>query len=345
MSGPTSWHSYPKLFAFGHRALAELLLDDVIVEEKVDGSQFSFGMFPETLLDHDGDVAGYGAYMLKVRSKGVQMEPNAPEKMFMKAVSAVRGVEHLLVPGWTYRAEYLAKPKHNTLAYDRHPANHLAIFDINPSEESYLRPGDKAAEAARLGFEAVPLLYQGRIESADQIRAMLERTSFLGGQKVEGVVVKNYARFGTDKKALMGKYVSEQFKEAHTGAWKESNPGKQDVVQKLIEGLATQARWMKAVQHLRERGALTDSPKDIGALIKEVQQDTKDECGQDIVEALVRWAEPHILRGVVRGLPDWYKEELLKKQFELPETLPEGATFNFEPGDGSITVNRKEAAA
>lgn len=23
----------------------------------------------------------------------------------------------------------------------------------------------------------------------------------------------------------------------------------------------------------------------------------------------------------------------------LPATLPEGATFNFEPGDGSITVN------
>lgn len=26
----------------------------------------------------------------------------------------------------------------------------------------------------------------------------------------------------------------------------------------------------------------------------------------------------------------------------LPDELPEGATFNFEPGDGNITVNKKK---
>jgi hypothetical protein len=29
----------------------------------------------------------------------------------------------------------------------------------------------------------------------------------------------------------------------------------------------------------------------------------------------------------------------IPKQSELPDTLPDGATFNFEPGDGSITIN------
>ena len=37
-----SWHSYPSTFALGHKALAELLLDPVLVEEKIDGSQFSW---------------------------------------------------------------------------------------------------------------------------------------------------------------------------------------------------------------------------------------------------------------------------------------------------------------
>lgn len=37
----TSWHSYPSIYALGHRALGELFLDPVVVEEKVDGSQFS----------------------------------------------------------------------------------------------------------------------------------------------------------------------------------------------------------------------------------------------------------------------------------------------------------------
>lgn len=318
MNGPTSWHSYPKLYAIGHRALQELLLDDVIVEEKLDGSQFSFGVFPGPCLDDNNTFMNE----LKVRSKGVVMEVSAPEKMFHKAVASVVAVEHMLRPGWTYRAEYLSKPKHNTLAYDRAPAGFLAIFDINAAEESYLSHPDKAAEAARLGFDVVPLIYQGRIATVDQFRAMLDRVSFLGGQKVEGVVVKNYNRFGPDKKALMGKFVSEQFKEAHTGAWKEANPGKQDVVQRLVEGLATQARWMKAVQHLRERGELTDSPKDIGTLIKETQADILAECKEDIIDALYKWASPHILRGAIRGLPEWYKEELLKKQFETPEATP-----------------------
>jgi hypothetical protein len=39
----------------------------------------------------------------------------------------------------------------------------------------------------------------------------------------------------------------------------------------------------------------------------------------------------------------WTVEELeqWKKRYCLPGKLPEGATFNFEPGDGSITINPK----
>lgn len=34
----TSWHSYPDSNALGHKYLTELFLDDVVIEEKVDGS-------------------------------------------------------------------------------------------------------------------------------------------------------------------------------------------------------------------------------------------------------------------------------------------------------------------
>lgn len=37
--------SYPKIYNMGHAAIAELLLGEVTVEEKVDGSQISFGIF------------------------------------------------------------------------------------------------------------------------------------------------------------------------------------------------------------------------------------------------------------------------------------------------------------
>lgn len=76
------------------------------------------------------------------------------------------------------------------------------------------------------------------------------------------------------------------------------------------------ARWNKAVQHLKERGEFTESPKDIGPLIKEVQHDIAEECSDEIKDALYRYAIKHIQRGVVAGLPEWYKEELLKSQFD-----------------------------
>ena len=36
--------SYPKIYNLGHKYLEELFLDDVLIEEKIDGSQISFGV-------------------------------------------------------------------------------------------------------------------------------------------------------------------------------------------------------------------------------------------------------------------------------------------------------------
>jgi hypothetical protein len=217
--------------------------------------------------------------------------------------------------GWTYRGEYLQKPKHNTLAYDRIPTNHIILFDINRGEEEYLSYEQKRDEAGRLGLEVVPILHCGRVGDASTLLAFLSTVSILGGQKIEGVVVKNYSRYGLDKKALMGKYVSEAFREVHGGEWRKNNPTSRDVIDRLILTLRTPARWGKAVQHLAERGELTQSPRDIGNLVKEVQKDVFDEEGEMIREELFGRAKPHIQRAVARGLAEWYKEQLLQKQF------------------------------
>lgn len=301
----TSWHSYPSIYALGHRYLTELLLDPVLVEEKIDGSQFSFGLF-------QGDEGTF----LRMRSKGAEINIVAPEGMFQRAVDHVKSIRESLRVGWTYRAEYLAKPKHNSLCYDRIPTNHLIVFDINTGHEAYMPHDQKAEEAARIGLEVVPVLYHGMIEDVQKFRELLNRQSCLGGQQIEGVVIKNYARFGLDKKALLGKFVSEAFKETHAREWKAENPTQGDILAKLIATLKTDARWHKAVQHLRERGELEDSPRDIGSLIKEVPSDVEKEEREFIEQKLFEWAWPHIRRGVTGGLPEWYKEQLLSRQFE-----------------------------
>jgi len=300
-----SWHSYPKVYAMGHAALEGLLSDPVLVEEKIDGSQFSFGRF-ET---DDGVV-------VKCRSKGQQIEPHAPPKMFARAVGYVLEVADQLPLGVTFRAEVLDKPKHNTLAYDRVPRHNLIVFDVNTGHEQYADVPTKRDAAEALDLETVPVLFAGDIEDAEQFLTMLDADSVLGGQKIEGVVVKNYGRFGRDGKVLMGKFVSEKFKEVHGKEWKQRNPGGKSIVEQLGQKYRTPARWQKAVQHLVEAGALEHSPRDIGLLMKAVAPDIEAECKDEILDSLWRWAWPHIRRDAVRGLPEWYKEQLLARQFE-----------------------------
>lgn len=293
-----SYTGYPKIYALGHSAIKELLFDEVTVEEKVDGSQFSFGIF-------NGE--------LHCKSKGATINIEFPEPMFSKAVEVIKKLD--LIDGYTYRAEYLKSPKHNVLAYDHVPKNNLIIFDINVGTESYLDYPAKVKEAERIGLETVPIMYVGKIEDPAGITSLLENVSILGGQKIEGIVIKNYSRFGLDKKVLMGKYVSEAFKEVHSAEWKEANPTKTDIVAFLIASYKSPARWNKAIQHLKEKGKLTNSPKDIGMLIKEVQEDIELEEKEEIKNKLYANVIGHIKRGVVGGLPEFYKEHLMKEQF------------------------------
>lgn len=292
--------SYPKVLQLGHPGLADLFADPVTIEEKVDGSQFSFAKI-------DGE--------LHMRSKGAEIHPGAPDKMFEAAAQSVIAVADLLTEGFVYRAEYLQKPKHNTLKYDRIPRGHLIIFDVETAPHTFLSPLHKKTEAERIGFECIPWIDTRDVESADDVRAHLDRESVLGGAKVEGVVVKNYQRFGRDGKVLVGKYVSEAFKEVHGKEWKKSNPSGKDIRDQLGERYCAEGRWAKAVQHLRDAGQLTDTPRDIGALIKEVQADLAAEESEAIKAALFSWAFPNIQRAATRGLADWYKQRLLEGQF------------------------------
>jgi hypothetical protein len=292
-------NSYPSVFAIGHKMIADLFKGSVIVEEKIDGSQFSMGII-------DGE--------LMCRSKGKNLILDAPEKMFMKAVETANGLG--LHYGYIYRCEYLQKPKHNTLAYDRVPKGNLIIYDIQIGLGDYLSPADKAEEAARIGLECVPLLFEGKMEHIEMLNSLFLLRSILGGSHIEGVVVKNYELFTKEKKIAIGKYVSEKFKEIHGSDWKKRNPGKMEFIQLLIEKYCSVARWEKAIQHKRDEGLLEHSPRDIGMLIKEIPNDVLEECEDEIKEKLFKHFWPIIRRGITRKFPEYYKQQLAESAFE-----------------------------
>jgi len=299
-------NSYPSVYQLGHKAIQNIFDGKVVIEEKIDGSQFSFGMI-------NGELV--------CRSKGKQQLIDAPDKMFAKAIENV--MQMPLHDGWIYRCEYLQSPKHNVLSYARTPKQNLILFDINTGLEEYMSYSKLTQEAERLGLEVVPLLYRGIVTNYAQFTDFLKCESVLGGCTVEGVVIKNYNVFTQEKKVAMGKYVNEAFKEKAAKEWGSNRTSGKDLIQKLIDLYKTAPRWQKAVQHLRENGELENSPRDIGKLIKEIPADIIEECEEEIKEYCFKYILSDFERGVVRGFPQWYKALLAKNAFSCDESVPE----------------------
>lgn len=301
----SSWHSYPSIFALGHKATQPLMAyPDLVVEEKIDGSQFSFGIF-------SGE--------LRMKSKNATIVPGYAPGLFSVAAATVEALAQrgLLTDGWTYRSEAINKPKHNALTYNRIPTGGLIIYDINTSHSEFLDPESKKAEADRLGLETVPVLHRGTL-NLELFKALLETESCLGGPKIEGVVVKpaGYDLFGLDKKVLLGKFVSEAFKEIHAKEWGAANTKGKNVVTLIAEQLRVPARWQKAVQRMAEEGILESQPRDIGTLLRYVAEDLDKEVQDDVKDALFRHFWRDIKRSSMWGIAEWYKGSLLNQAFE-----------------------------
>jgi len=297
--------AYPKISHLGTKFVASLFDEPVEITEKIDGSQFAFGKV-------DGEV-----YM---RSKGAEIFPDKPPKMFQRAVDVVMALD--LPEDIVFYGEYLEKPKHNILAYERTPHNHIALFGISNAERDAMDDSyqNMASWAKRLDIDVVPLIHAGPFR-AEAVLGLLDRMSGLGGQKIEGVVVKNYKDcFIADRvyPVMAAKYVSEQFKEVHQKSWRgeHTHKGKWEAYK---DAFRTEARWQKAVQHLRDDGVLLGEAKDIGALIKEVQRDITEEEKENIKSFLWREFGSELVRRSVAGLPEWYKERLALGQVEAAE--------------------------
>jgi len=296
--------AFPKIFAIGTDYIKDIFKHDVEISEKIDGSQFGWGKFNNKLF---------------LRSKGATLYTENPEKMFSLGIEYISSIQHLLPEGMIFYAEYLKTPRHNTLKYGRIPKNHLMLFGAMDITELFVSDYKQLQSYADLfDIECVPLIYQGNVKSPDFLMGLLERESVLGESHIEGVVVKNYtAKFllgGQPMPLMAGKFVSEKFKEVHRG-WEKQHTGK-GRWETFKESFKTEARWNKAIQHLAEKGELTNTPSDIGNLLKEIKNDIAAEEIDTIKDFLWKEFGVEVLRYACNGFPEYYKEKLLNRSFE-----------------------------
>lgn len=296
--------AFPKIFALGTYYVSSIADNEVEITEKIDGSQFVFGKI-------DGN--------LMTRSKGCMIFEGEDNKMFNKATDYVRSIEHKIPDNTIFYCEYLQKPKHNALEYERTPKNNLILFGVCDESDKFISKYDELLKFGELlDIEVVPLLYKGTIElkNIEFFDSILKRKSVLGKADIEGFVVKNYEQpflLGGHTIPLMsGKYVSENFKEVHRNAWKVENESKSKWGL-FMEGYKTEARWLKSVQHLQDKNELDNSPKDIGKLIEEIKNDIINEEKEIIKDFLWKEYSGELLRKATNGFPEWYKRYLITR--------------------------------
>ncbi len=305
---PSYIPSYGKIWSFGHNVAKACVGSRVIVEEKIDGSQLS------CMVDNEG--------VLLVKSKGADIHLGAVPNLFVPSVNhlVAAHAQGLLPKGWVFRFEALCKPKHNTLTYGRAPMGNCVLLDVDmsPGGQEYANPETRAEWAAKLGVDCVPVLADMVLTDHREVRLFLDKTSFLGGALMEGVVCKPVvpSYYAADGKRIIAKYVSEAFKETHRKNWEPDRAQKQDLLERIVECVSTPVRWEKAVQHMQEDGELQSAPSDIGGLMKRVMNDVEIESIDEIKEMLWEANKKEIIRMSAKGIPDWYKKRLLEKAFE-----------------------------
>jgi len=292
----------------------DILDGHVIIEEKVDGSQFRIE------IDIDGKIT-CGSH----HQDGVTVD-----SMFKLGVEKAEHVFTGYKPEvkMTVFCEYLATPKQNAIPYARVPLHNLLVFDIK-RDTLYLDRPQKELFCKQHGLEVVPILWEGDgKEIADEhgrvnkafAEELLKRESILGHQRgfdrIEGFVVKNYSKFYDINKYphfeghwKCVKIVNDAFKEKN----REENPNKANKFQELKDNYRSEARMLKTIQHLKEKGLLKGELSDLKLLIPEMERDIWEEEGEELAKTLVKMFGKEIVGYASKGMVAYYKNYLLQK--------------------------------
>lgn len=282
-----------------------------VVEEKVDGSQI------RGMVTRGGEII--------VGSKNVDFTPGrVVPKGFAKGVEQMQRVLSMLKQDGLevmLFGEYLEKPLHNTLQYDRVPAGNIYLFDAKV-EGRWLGAEEIDVLAEALGVEPVNVLARyNALPDFEALKQYLGNTSVLGGQKVEGVVLKNRGvlidQYG--KPAFYAvKLVRKEFKELNSEVWKTQRRDGIHSINELIaaslDALNIKNIWNKAIQHIRDDGKAQHSMRDMQVLSEYIDADIDLEYRLPIEEFMFTFLRGQIKRYIMKGLPGYYKQVLYEMQ-------------------------------
>lgn len=302
---------FPKVLTLGQPLLIEIFNDPVDLTSKIDGSQCRIHLTE---------------FNVECGSKNVD---TADVKMFELAYQQAdriwnENIWQTFGDDITLFTEFLNKPKHNVLKYDRVPKNNLYVFGAL-IDGNHLRTEELIELATELNIEPPHIIAsQIKIENPDDLNNYLETESILGGTKVEGIVIRNLYKsyppllvstMAFTDYPLVGKLVREDFKERLNKEW-SGKKQRETPLAKVTTEFLTDARFHKTIQHLNDNGELTYEMKDLKNIIPEFYRDLIDEEHDEIVKLAMEDFWRQLKRKCDNYTVQEWKRYLVEKQFD-----------------------------
>lgn len=283
------------------------------IQEKVDGSQLSF--FKE-----NNDILYYNK---ETKVDKTKKDFNASTTMLITLID-------ILNENYIYHGESICRIKHNVNNYKRTPSKFFIMFDIyDKVAKRYLDLKLFIEECNRIGLEYVQLLYCNDnpdiipIDKCEEIMNLINENkieSSLGG-KIEGMVIKNNVIENNKIISKKVKYVCKEFQERHKIKQRKVIRTPDEFLIELGNEFSTEARFIKATQHIKEKNLQINKENIKDEYINELDTDLLSEYAY--ILKLNLWCEfAPIIKIYARfGIGRWYNN-LIKNEIYDNNIIP-----------------------
>ena len=260
--------------------------EHIVVQTKVDGANSSFSYDKET-----DSIAAFSRKTRLSETNNLRGFWEWTQKFPLEDIKEITEFGRYLVFG-----EWLAP---HAVKYPDTTYNKFYMFDVyDLKKECYISYHDAwiifgklllVAEKSNIEINFVPVLYDGKFNSWEDLMELMKLKT-LGGQPTEeGIVIKTQDRLEDKENSRRPKYikiVNEQFGEVHKGAKKPIDPEelkKREEARAYVAQFVTRRRIEKILEKLQDEGQLPidwdeTNMKDISkAVPKLVFEDVKKE--------------------------------------------------------------------
>lgn len=272
------WKKYIKIRALGTDETDGIFDGMCVVQEKIDGGNFSFFIEDNTLI-----VASHNG----VRNDLTQKE----WKALLPITEAFSNNMRYLNPNYQYYGESMQK---HTLKYPDDIFGFIG-FDIWDIEsESFLKWKDAKKEFKLIGLPFIHVHFErdGSEITIEELNECIKDSAYKEGES-EGIVIKNYDR------QIFAKIVTDSFKEKNRkvfkGTFQSPKEGNSTII--IASTYSTDARIEKMIHKLVDEGHKLDMSM-IPVLFNAVAEDIFEENAVEIYHTFDKIDFKH-LRGIV----------------------------------------------